>query len=300
MRKICCALMLALVCVFGAACAEGMGYEMLPEDFQQFFSKEQYRSSTFYFPDEYAMWAEYHSNTPWTTFPIAHETDGAIGLHVLSNASGKYELVTCNADLGIRVRPGESVDRLHYWKTERNGVYWETIQISLFSSADPRWRSYCFELSDRENPQAWAFQSVSYQYNDARKAPLSGQNYTDATAYWADGVLTYSYAEMEESLESMALPQAKLLLTKYKADMTPEMPDVLMTQETVDTARHGNGKSLTMRNEPSKEGKTVMQIPNGAQVLCADMSGEWIFVKYKNTYGYVMSKFIAGSKAYMQ
>lgn len=68
----------------------------------------------------------------------------------------------------------------------------------------------------------------------------------------------------------------------------------------VETKRHGNGKSVNMREIPSMDGKVITQVLNGT-VLKGDKAHEindWMPCAYADSYGFIMSKFIRGTSAY--
>lgn len=67
---------------------------------------------------------------------------------------------------------------------------------------------------------------------------------------------------------------------------------------TVDTAKHGNGGTLNLRQNATTGSTLVTTIPNGATIHVNSLSGEWLAAKYNAYTGYVMAKFIVGTSAY--
>lgn len=68
----------------------------------------------------------------------------------------------------------------------------------------------------------------------------------------------------------------------------------------VDTSKYGNGKSLNMRQTPSTSGQLVCTIPQGYPLDCdkEKESNNWMPCTYQGANGFVMSKFLVGTKAY--
>lgn len=68
----------------------------------------------------------------------------------------------------------------------------------------------------------------------------------------------------------------------------------------VDTSKFGNGKSLNMRQTPSTNGKLVCTIPQSYPLHCdkEKESNNWMPCTYEGANGFVMSKFLVGTKAY--
>ncbi len=54
----------------------------------------------------------------------------------------------------------------------------------------------------------------------------------------------------------------------------------------------GNGKNVNMRSEPTLNGDVLTTVPNGAQVSVMISGGGWSYVRYRQTDGYIMSKFL--------
>ena len=71
-----------------------------------------------------------------------------------------------------------------------------------------------------------------------------------------------------------------------------------MTKTVVDTSKHGNGKTLSLRERPN--GKKIGKISNGSEVFISSMQSEWAFLIGKNKAGFVNAKFIKGTNAYLQ
>lgn len=67
---------------------------------------------------------------------------------------------------------------------------------------------------------------------------------------------------------------------------------------TVETAKHGTGGTLNLRQSASSGAQLVTTIPNGATIYVKSLSGEWLAAKYNAYTGYVMAKFIKGTDAY--
>ena len=58
-----------------------------------------------------------------------------------------------------------------------------------------------------------------------------------------------------------------------------------------------NGGALNMRTSPNKLASVFAQIPNGALLEAPDGIGkEWTKIIYKETPGYVMTKFLSDSQ----
>lgn len=67
---------------------------------------------------------------------------------------------------------------------------------------------------------------------------------------------------------------------------------------TVETAKHGNGGTLNLRQSASSGAQLVTTIPNGATIYVKSLTGEWLAAKYNTYTGYVMAKFVVGTEAY--
>ena len=79
--------------------------------------------------------------------------------------------------------------------------------------------------------------------------------------------------------------------------LAPDGADYILAA-TVDTAKHGTGGTLNMREKPEKKSKVVAIIPNGAIIAGASLDGDWLAALYDGVEGYVMAKFIVGTQAY--
>jgi len=66
----------------------------------------------------------------------------------------------------------------------------------------------------------------------------------------------------------------------------------------VDTNKHGSGGTLNMRLEPKPNGHLILEIPNRSPIYCnaAREANGWIPCTFEGAYGYVMSKFIVGTR----
>lgn len=68
----------------------------------------------------------------------------------------------------------------------------------------------------------------------------------------------------------------------------------------VDTSKHGTGGSLNMRQSASSKSKVLANIPQSYPLDCdkENESNNWMPCKYEGMHGFVMSKFLVGTKAY--
>ena len=69
-------------------------------------------------------------------------------------------------------------------------------------------------------------------------------------------------------------------------------------QTTVDTDKHGVGRTLNMRASASSTASVVTIIPDEATIYVQTLSGEWLPSKYNGITGFVMAKFVRGSNEY--
>lgn len=68
----------------------------------------------------------------------------------------------------------------------------------------------------------------------------------------------------------------------------------------VETAKHGTGTSLNMRQYASTNAMILIQIPNLTEIMCdaEQESDDWMPCKYEGWRGFVQSKFLRGTEAY--
>lgn len=67
---------------------------------------------------------------------------------------------------------------------------------------------------------------------------------------------------------------------------------------TVETARHGTGGTVNLRETAKTTAKILTTIPNGTALKISAISGEWVRTVYKDKEGFVQAKFIKGTEEY--
>lgn len=148
----------------------------------------------------------------------------------------------------------------------------------------------------------WRFEAFVVQTSEPIESQYVPQLFYDCYTFALTRELAGSigYARNEEdvlgldldSVETQQFNARTFDINKYLS------PLALMTQTVVDTSKHGNGKTLTLRDKPN--GKKIGKISNGSEVFISSMQNDWAFIIGEDKAGFVDAKFIKNTDAYLQ
>ena len=284
-------------------------YAELDERWKPFFPEEAWGHARFVVDahwEEHSGFAREYGKSGYTHYPIASIRDDAVRLYLFQLAEDEITLLTGTcADSGLTEANGYVLNSLYYDVIDLGGdepYYSESIKLSFMREEDPWNIEILFSCEEKNNHDNYRLKLITYQFQTSPKTALRGQIYDYLIISPDDGFLSYSYGYMDEPLsDHLSIPLlGSTKLTEFQLADYPANPDDLLTTAKIDTKTHGNGGKVRLRQQPSKKGKTVLQIPSGAEIEMAEMDSGWCFVKYKGKYGYVMAEYVEGTEAWAE
>lgn len=284
-------------------------YAELDDRWKPFFPEKEWGNARFLVDTDWEDWNTYMEKVgeaSWVHYPILTVQDSIAQLHLFHIAEDEITLLAeTRLDSGLIEQDGYTVACPIYWKTDdpaEPDIYREYLDLYLNRDDDPWNIHLTFACEDREHPGDFTLYAVVYQFRTPLKTALLGQSYDDLCINPTGHELRYGYAYNEEDISDyLLLPVlGSTKLTEFQLSDYPASPDDLLTAAKIDTKTHGNGGKVRLRQQPSKKGKTVLQIPNGAEIEMAEMDSGWCFVKYKGKYGYVMAEYVEGTKVWAE
>lgn len=284
-------------------------YAELDERWKPFFPEEEWGNARFVVDARWEAQSELtqeYGKAAYTHYPIVSVRDNVVRLYLFQwSDDGIILLTETSAESGLTEADGYVLSSLYYHVIDLDGdetYYSESVKLDFLREEDPWNMALLFSCEERNSPDNYHLNLVIYQFQTSPKTAVRGQIYDYLTISPEDGFLSYSYGYMDEPLsDHLSIPLlGSTKLTEFQLSDYPANPDDLLTAAKIDTKTHGNGGKVRLRQQPSKKGKTVLQIPNGAEIEMAEMDSGWCFVKYKGKYGYVMAEYVEGTEAWAE
>lgn len=283
-------------------------HELTPYSFENFQDKlsiqldEKWKQFVFFWPEDNHVEVDEHV---LTSLPVVATNQQEVVLLTFQRDSNdqQWNLSSANEKALIpSIHHGViKLRAFSCWKVYENSLQ----DINLYYSIETSDNRYSFQscfthVAGIETN--WRFEVFVVQTSEPIESQYVQQLFYDCYTFVLTRELTGSigYARNEEDVLGFDLDSVEIQQFNARTfDINQYLsPLALMTQTVVDTSKHGNGKMLILRDGPG--GEKIGKLSNGSEVFISSMQSEWAFLIGKNKAGFVNTKFIKGTNAYLQ